>query len=404
MDPPTSFSSLPPELVTKICRDSGLQKKDLIALRLTSKSQGIHISASKEFAERYFKNVRLVYTHYSLRTFMEICKHPVYGSAVRKVQLSYARFVPDCFEEESKDQFDRIMLDTRHEYLDNIRLLVNRCDEEENLERSGDAKYLLAAAFTALSQWNHSLEIAVSSEETGALGQSRLYSPRNIGKNAHWECDILGTVDLLYHAAIEGTCVVEALQIQGDVWDNLVDTSSDSLSSLAQLPELKLDIWAAEEDNLQVAGLDDMVSKLLKNAAHLKTLHLDGPGFDDEDHKYLRRIFSMMSRMRLETITLTRIDLDQFKPLKNRIKTLRHLELVECEVEDSFMRLLLSIQKNFPRLEYLRISGISRAWLGSRVEFEGVQEINDGIDKLMKARQNYHDNPGWTIPWDSDED
>jgi hypothetical protein len=59
MDPPTAFSSLLPELVTKICKDRGLPKKDLIALRLTSKSQGIHLFASEEFAKRYFKNIPL---------------------------------------------------------------------------------------------------------------------------------------------------------------------------------------------------------------------------------------------------------------------------------------------------------------------------------------------------------
>ncbi|KAG9604109.1 hypothetical protein KCU77_g3705, partial [Aureobasidium melanogenum] len=111
MDPPTSFSSLPPELVTKICCDSTFEKEDLIALRLTSKSQGIHLSASKEFARRYLKDIKLVYTRHSLQAFMEICKHPVYGSAVQEVQLSYARFLPDCFEQESKDLFDQITFD-----------------------------------------------------------------------------------------------------------------------------------------------------------------------------------------------------------------------------------------------------------------------------------------------------
>lgn len=182
MNPPTSFSSLPPELVPEICRDSALRKEDLIALRLTSKSQGIHLSASKEFARLYFKNVRLVYTRYSLQAFVEICKHPVYSSAVRKVQLSYARFAPDRFVEENKRQFYDVMFDERssrghHEYLENIQRLVNRCDEEESLKRSGDAEDLLAAAFTALSQWHHPLELVVSTDESRALGIGRIHSP-----------------------------------------------------------------------------------------------------------------------------------------------------------------------------------------------------------------------------------
>lgn len=241
----TSFSSLPPELVAKICQDPGLRKKDLIALRLTSKSQSIHLSASKEFAKRYFKDIKLVYTRYSLQAFVEICKHPVYSSAVRMVQLSYARFLPDCFEEESKDRFNydtfyEGLRGRRHQYLNNVQLLVNRCDEEEDLRRSGDDEALLAAAFTALSKWRHPLKLAVSSYELDALGQSRILSPENPGRNVHWTCDIIGAVSLLCHAAIRGTCVVQTLQVEGAVWDNLVDSSFHSLRSLAQLSELEL--------------------------------------------------------------------------------------------------------------------------------------------------------------------
>jgi hypothetical protein len=72
MDLPASFSSLPPELVTKICGDSDLDNKDLAALRLTSKSQGIHASATKAFAKRYFTDVLLLWNKYSLETLDKI--------------------------------------------------------------------------------------------------------------------------------------------------------------------------------------------------------------------------------------------------------------------------------------------------------------------------------------------
>ncbi|KAH0343918.1 hypothetical protein KCU81_g5033, partial [Aureobasidium melanogenum] len=395
MDPPTSFSSLPPELVSKICRDSDLQKNDLVALRLTSKSQGIHLSASKEFAEFYFRNIDLVYTRYSLQVFVEICKHPILGSAVREIQLSYARFKPDCFEKESKDQFDHIAADGRsegrHEYLDNIRRLVTRCDEEENLKRSNNAEDLLAAAFTALSQWNHPLKIAVSSVEDRALGRSQIYSPSNLGENSHWECDILGTVNLLCHSATRRPCAVQALQIKGAVWDNLVDSSSDSLSSLAQISELELHIWPTEyADSLRVAGLDSMAIKLLESTVYLKTLDLES-GCSDDDPQYLRSIFTTMLKIRLENITLARIDLDQFRPFENRLESLRRLELFECGAEGSLGNVLPSIQKNFPRLEYL---WLSRGWGSRTFEFHGVREVSDGIDELIQSRLEYRNNLG----------
>ncbi|KAG9951334.1 hypothetical protein KCU85_g2849, partial [Aureobasidium melanogenum] len=395
MDPPTSFSSLPPELVSKICRDSDLQKNDLVALRLTSKSQGIHLSASKEFARFRFKNINLVNTRSSLQAFVEICKHPIFGSAVQKVQLSYARFKPDCFEKESKGQFDHIAADGgsegRHEYLKNIRGLVDRCDEEEKLKRSDDAEDLLTAAFTALSQWRHPLKIAVSSTEHGALGQSWIYSPKDLGDHSHWECDILGTVNLLCHSATRGTCAVQVLQIDGAVWDNLVDSSSDSLSSLAQISELELHVWpTGYADSLRVAGLDGMAIKLLENTVHLKTLDLES-GCSDDDPQYLRSVFTTMLKTRLETIALAYIDLDQFKPFENRLESLRRLELFACGAEGSLGNVLPSIQKNLPRLEYL---WLSRGWESRTFEFHGVQEVSDGIDELMQSRLKHHNNLG----------
>jgi hypothetical protein len=225
MDPPASFSSLPPELVTNICNDSVLRKKDLIALRLTSKSQGIHLSASKEFAKRVFMNNRLLYTRYSLQTFVEICRHPIFGPAVRKIQLSYTRFLPEFFDDEGKRLFEGFYggreSESRHCALKDIRLLVKRCDEEEDLRNSSDAEGLLAAAFTALSHWHHPLELGMSSDESHT-SQDRIYSHHMLGELEHWECDILGTVALLSNAAALSNCVVQGLQIQGAVYLQMI--------------------------------------------------------------------------------------------------------------------------------------------------------------------------------------
>jgi hypothetical protein len=395
MNPPIFFSSLPPELVSKICNDSVLEREDLIALRLTNKSQGIHLFASEEFADRYFTDVPLVYTHYSLQTFMEICKHAIFGRAVRTVELSYTRFLPDYYEEESKGLFKNLWLlrEERHDHLDNIRRLVNRCDEEQDLAGSDDAVDLLTAAFTALSQWHHPLELSVSSSESDALGQNLIHSFCKRREIAHWECDILGTVALLCRTASLGNCVVQRLNIRGTVWNNLVDRSSHSLSALAWLPELVLSLGSErQEDIAQVAGLEGMVSKLLQNAVLLKSLHLISD--PDSSHKYFHKIFSTISTMKLEKLTLTGIDLDQFKPFKKRINSLRHLELRDCEVEESLKDILLAIKKNVPRLEYFRLSGTSRQWLNGKVKLKGVQGVKNGIDKLLQSRQDYLDNPG----------
>lgn len=54
-------------------------KKDLIALRSTSKTQDIHTSATQEFAKRYFEELRVMWTPYSFLKFCKICESPVLG-------------------------------------------------------------------------------------------------------------------------------------------------------------------------------------------------------------------------------------------------------------------------------------------------------------------------------------
>jgi len=390
MDPPACFSSLPPELVDKICHDSDLRKKDLIALRLTSKSHGIYLSASEQLAKRYLTDILLVYTRYSLQAFVEICTHPIFGPAVRKVRLSYARFVTEHFEEEIKDMFPSswsgYSSQERHDRLDSIRLLVNRCDEEEDLEESGDDETLLFTAFTALSQWHNPLKLGVASDESGALGYNRLYSPDDLGENERWGCDILGTVALLCRAASSGECVVQRFEIVGYAWGDLTNRLAGSLAALAQTSELELDIWFSSNHKImaQATGLDSMMTSLLENSVGLKILHLDMP--TRTHHGYIRKAFSTMSTMRLEEITITGIDLASLWFFKKRMDSLRHLTLYNCEIDISLKSVLLSVQKNCPRLEYFWLSSVSCPWAPNGIaEFQGIQEVEDGINKLIQS-------------------
>lgn len=98
--------------------------------------------------------------------------------------------------------------------------------------------------------------------------------------------------------------------------------------------------------------------------------------------------------MRLEKITLTYVDLDLCNPFKNRMDSLRHLGLTDCQTDKSVKHVLLSIQQNLPGLEYLRLSDMPGAWLSDEIELEGVQGVNEGIDKLIQSKRDlYHKNP-----------
>jgi hypothetical protein len=184
---------------------------------------------------------------------------------------------------------------------------------------------------------------------------------------------------------------VQRLQIQGLVWCNLVDSSTNSWRALAQLPELELSIWPAEGWEFgRIPGLEGMVTKLLHNAVGLKSLEFELSSRDYSYQSCLDETFSSMSITRLEKLTLYSVDFIWFEPFKKRMKSLRHLELYNCVVQGGWENVLSSIEKNLPRLEYFLLYGVDRPWISRRqVELKGVQEVNDGINKLIQSEADY---------------
>jgi hypothetical protein len=218
----------------------------------------------------------------------------------------------------------------------------------------------------------------VSDSESSALGTHQIHDRAMLGQYSRWECDVLGTVALLYRAAILGECIVQRLQITGSVWDNLVDSSTSLSGVLAQLPELELDIWPASHQEMEaIACLGCTVTELLSNTVILKSLHLDA--FDAINYlECLDRCFSTMPVTRLEKLTLGNVNFDVFNPLERQIESLRHLKMTYCRSGEGWHNIWLSIQKNFPRLEYFEFSGI---------KLQGVQGVKGGINKLIQAHR-----------------
>lgn len=72
-----------------ICTDKTLSAKDLAALRLASKE--LHGVTTKQFAQRYFRDPFVMMSRKSLQALVEICKHPVFGPQVSKIQMLNTR-------------------------------------------------------------------------------------------------------------------------------------------------------------------------------------------------------------------------------------------------------------------------------------------------------------------------
>ncbi|KEQ60394.1 uncharacterized protein M437DRAFT_54477, partial [Aureobasidium melanogenum CBS 110374] len=77
--------SLPNEVLTIMCADEDLTANDLAVIRLTCRE--LNAVATTEFAQRYIKDPFVMMTRKSLQALVDICKHPIFGPQVRKVQL-----------------------------------------------------------------------------------------------------------------------------------------------------------------------------------------------------------------------------------------------------------------------------------------------------------------------------
>jgi hypothetical protein len=77
--------SLPNEVLAMICAEKKLSAHDLAAMRLTNKE--LHAVATMEFAQRYFQEPFVMVLRDGLEKLVKICKHPIFGPRVRKIQL-----------------------------------------------------------------------------------------------------------------------------------------------------------------------------------------------------------------------------------------------------------------------------------------------------------------------------
>lgn len=385
MDLPVSFSSLPPELVSTICSDPGLDKQDLIALRLTSKCQGIHASATKAFAKSYFTDVHLLITQYSLKTFVEICRHPIFGSSIRRVQLSSARYDTKQFYNTVKD-----LMENKYHYsvfAERVQLLTERCDAERFDYYQADR--LLHQAFNVLANTGHSFILAVATDEQKSLGCSEVWSASNICTD-HWEADSMGALGFLVRAADKSGCKVRGFEIQAALDE---DKSMDEYLSdvwmdwevVRSLTELRFDLPVGiglYGDNEGHGAIYDLLSL----TTHLKTLHIRSGIFADVDDTF-RAWAEVFSSLPLEELHLTSLYVSHdtiTDLLENLGPTLRRLKISECRIYGSWKKILLSIQLHTLKLVELEVKGTKRSWLKETVAYKGITNVRSGIVELLQ--------------------
>ncbi|THZ18127.1 hypothetical protein D6C91_05640 [Aureobasidium pullulans] len=411
MNAPASFISLPSELVTKICRDSALEKKDLIALRYTSKTQGIHVSATQEFAKRYFEELRVMWTPYSFLTFCKICESPVFGPHVRTVKLSSIRIavqdlwnilVQHRYRSYSSSTQDQIDLSTQR-----VEQHFRRYNMEIEMKKPAKSVDIFKKALSALQTYGNSLALAISTNEEGCIGANDTLTPLSIDETVDsslWDITLEDSMEFLLEAASGTNLETKDLRIEtcyfgGQLLAFSDNDSTESTALWAVCPGLlKLTIEAniaGDADDLVIDERLTMASlqELFSHATKLSSLKLAGNLFMDAPDQF-RRTMEFVNASSLEEIVL---HVDHATGdgililLKKASKTLRHLDINAEEFTGSWVSVVCWIMDNLPELTYFRLlllPDMTSTSFPGALELKGSYEIQSGLAKLLQEEKS----------------
>lgn len=200
-----------------ICAVDNLSANDLGAVRLTCKE--LHAASTNECAQRYFKDPFVLMSKKSLQALVDICKHPMFGPQVRKVQLLSARVHTSSLERLAARLATAVdykeMVETNRRRRE-MKWFLELIEEQHDFAQSGAALELLKEAFKTLEGHGHAITIA-------AQRLSMPYRPIGLKetlegtvKSAHQvfeEPDIISTLRLMLDAVSSTGCIVRRLEV-----------------------------------------------------------------------------------------------------------------------------------------------------------------------------------------------
>lgn len=374
-----------------------------MALRLTSKSQGIHASATKAFAKRYFTDVLLLWTKYSLENFVKICQHPIFGPSIRRIQLSCARYEENDLEDSVRELLDQGH--ARSDFVEKIQQLAQRCDHDHEQFPYKRVEALLDQAFSSLAKSNNSFDLAVSADEEKSLGRNKVLGPQ-MG-SAGWWANPHAALGFLLCAADRINLKVRRIEVNVEApspceldGHDFVFHEWKDLDSVRSISELTVNLWVSPRLNMYRHDFG-MVQSLLFLAVDLKKLHIRGNIFINMYIEF-RPLAELISHLPLEELHLTGLEMDRdimTDMLKGLGPTLRRLKLAECAIWGAWKQILLCIQQHALQLEELHISGAGRGWLGKTKVYEGADRVRSGVARLLQARGKRRRNLAFADPF-----
>ncbi|KAH0381227.1 hypothetical protein KCU92_g7125, partial [Aureobasidium melanogenum] len=377
------FSSLPYEIVSQICRQPDLDKDDMIALRLTCKSYGVHDAATRSFG-KLFEDITVLFSEHSFNMLINICKHPVFSHCIRSVKLSSIR----CNKHESLQTTMNLLglgdllsnhpagLDARLQALDKlsarIRSYTLRTRHESDLSRSNKPVELLTLALKCLSRSGDRIALGIAIDETNGLGCGRVLCAKDVFSNL-WYNTIYSTLEVLATAVSDANYSFGKLNVDTRAMDSFHLTSfrrrtidPTILTMFSRVEELDLQAFYSHQRNSD-HDLASLVAEVLSKPTQLKVLRVlgaDTPGWkwSASNLGNLRCISSARSLF-LESLSLIGIETTTslLRTLLAGVQqTLRYLRIDKCQTRnDTLQPVIVLIKDHLAELDELHITHVS---------------------------------------------
>ncbi|THW14616.1 hypothetical protein D6D23_09312 [Aureobasidium pullulans] len=422
---PPDLLSMPNEIIARICEYVAVHDhaKPISNLRLTCKA--FYAPATKELAQKFLSEPRVMLTRYSLKTLVKICQHPLFGPHVRGVTFDPRRLNIAFFDQansilERGSKYgvsNKAMTQARKE----MSLYLKCFEQEQRLQQTGEASKLVTKAFTLLRQYGNAVKMTLSRKPIDHDGFDPIGYHKAVKKFPHhdhggWDyvMEIMKGIPSTFLIMLEaaGTSESDISSLEISAWDfNYCDTYPDISKIHIQFEALTAltDIDLSLGQGALCCGLGKILEATLPFANSLQKVSFTS-NEDAEVQPSLEVLESAarvlgsvnsdeLTHLELYSVSLRKADL--LKVLGQHKKTLKQLILGDTPLVGSWVQLLSWIRDNLS-LDKLVINFVSEfdeqevsqdgyteptPWFRGGFDIRGTTAMRPALDKFLAQKR-----------------
>ncbi|KAH0369481.1 hypothetical protein KCU65_g3294, partial [Aureobasidium melanogenum] len=406
-----------------VCADENLSAHDLAAIRRTCKE--LHAASTNEFAQRHFKDPFVMMTRKSLEALIEICKHPVFGPHVSKIQLLNNFFRPEALEDFAKKMATAYYQPDVHARTTTRRKTeryTSLIAEQYGLHQSGAGLKLLRQAFEVIAEQGRSVTVASQKFNLACrpIGWSKIAQdfpgdniPKLLGKP-----ETFSTTRILLEAAQAGACATTKLVVGVDTFVHPYNENESRGQLERSFLQGILDFdfhfeWQNRNRRYNDLACEHLAFCLQRLSQSLKTFVLSSDaevrGYHGERYLVSQSLretlqFNALRSMHpnaLENIHLSKIFLQQHNLLvllDIHGKTLKKLVLTEVHLYGDWDQVLshiaaelslsdFSLHKAYKVARDVPIPNDSTLWYSKICELQGSDGIGQSLNKFVEMQR-----------------